>query len=158
MRSAIQLSALLLALGACLGLVTAQQRGIAMDRTVDGTVGLATSEVVIVDDYDLEAEITGSVINLAGTPRLSLSDEQRGLIFMGVINLPDVPELAMRAPEPGVTLEPSIELQALPAMVVRRVPQVEAYRFVKLEDRILLVSAETRQVEAMIPRYKLVFH
>jgi hypothetical protein len=158
MRSAIQVSALLLALGACLGLVTAQHRGFAMDGTVDGAVGLATSEAVIVDDYDLETEITGSVINLAAAPRLSLSDEQSGLIFMGVINLPDVPELAMRSPEPGAALEPAVELQELPAMVVRRIPQVEGYRFVKLEDRILLVSAETRQVEAMIPRYKLVFH
>jgi len=43
-------------------------------------------------------------------------------------------------------------------MVVRRIPQIDGYRFVKLDDRILLVSAHTRQVETMIPRYKLVFH
>jgi len=42
--------------------------------------------------------------------------------------------------------------------VVRRIPEVDGYGFVKLEDRILLVSTETRQVETMIPRYKLVFH
>jgi hypothetical protein len=29
---------------------------------------------------------------------------------------------------------------------------------VKLEDRILLVKPETRQVATAIPRYKLVFH
>ena len=158
MRSAIHLSALLIALGACLGLVTAQQHGAAVDETVGlGTTHDAT-HAAIVDDYDNETEITGSIINLASTPRLSLSDEQRGLIFLGVINLPDIPELALRAPEPGVPLPQAIELHEIPAMVVRRIPEVSGYKFVKLEDRILLVSTATRQVESMIPRYKLVFH
>lgn len=151
MRSAIQVSALLIALGACLGLVTAQHGGAGADETV----GLGTGFTTIVDDYD--NEITGS-IDLASSPRLALSDEQRGLIFLGVINLPDVPDLAMRAPEPGVALSQSVELHEIPAMVVRRIPQIDGYRFVKLDDRILLVSAHTRQVETMIPRYKLVFH
>ena len=64
----------------------------------------------------------------------------------------------MRAPEAGVPLAKTIELQDLPAMVVRRIPEVRGYKFVKLDDRILVVSAATRQIEAMIPRYKLVFH
>lgn len=153
MRSAIHLSALLIALGACLGLVTAQQHGAALD----GTVGIGTTEIAIVDDYDIETEVTGS-IGLAAAPRLSLSDEQLGLIFLGVINVPNVPELALRAPEPGVPLAPAIELHDIPPMVVRRIPELEGYKFVKLDDRILLVSAATRQVESMIPRYKLVFH
>ena len=41
-------------------------------------------------------------------------------------------------------------------MVARRIPQVAGYRFVKLDDRILLVSADSREVVAAIPRYKLV--
>lgn len=153
MRSAIRVSALLLALGGCLGLVTAQQHSVAMDETV----GLGTSHAAIVDDYDLETEITGSVA-LASAPRLALTDEQRGLIFIGVVNLPDIPELAMHAPDLGAALSQTVELHELPAMVVRRIPEIGDYRFVKLEDRILLVSADTRQVETMIPRYKLVFH
>lgn len=154
MRSAIHVSALLIALGACLGLVTAQQRAAVSDETV----GLGTTHATIVDDYDLETEeITGSIA-LAAVPRLSLSDEERGLIFLGVINLPDIPELAIRAPAPGVPLAQTVELQDIPAMVVRRIPEISGYKFVKLEDRILVVSAESRQVEAMIPRYKLVFH
>lgn len=151
MRSAIQVSALLIALGGGLGLVTAQHRG----AGGDATVGLGTTRAAIVDDYDVET--TGSV-DLAAAARLSLSDEQRGFVFLGVINLPDVPELALRAPAPGVPLSQTVELHEIPAMVVRRIPQMNGYRFVKLEDRILLVSADTRQVETMIPRYKLVFH
>jgi hypothetical protein len=159
MRSAIRVSALLILFGGCLGLVTAHQRA----ATVDETVGHGTSYAEIIDDYDREIEATGSTgttggINLAAVPRLSLSDEERGLVFLGVINLPNVPELAMRAPEAGVPLAKAIELQEIPAMVVRRIPELRGYKFVKLEDRILVVSAEARQVEAMIPRYKLVFH
>lgn len=152
MRSAIQISALLIALGGGLGLLTAQQRAAS-----DGTVGLGTTHAAIVDDYDLETEVTGR-ISLAAVPKLSLSDEERGLVFLGVINLPDVPELAMRTPAPGAPLPQAVELQDIPAMVVRRIPEISGYKFVKLEDRILVVSAATRQVEVMIPRYKLVFH
>jgi hypothetical protein len=152
MRSAIHISALIIALGAWLGLVAAQHHGAVVD---DETVGFGATQPAIVDDYDNKT--TGS-INLAAASRLSLSDEQRGFIFMGVINLPDVPELAMRAPELGAPLSETVELHEIPAMVVRRIPHIDGYRFVKLEDRILLVSADTRQVETMIPRYKLVFH
>ena len=153
MRSAIRVSALLLLLGGCLGLVTAQHRAAAIDETI----GLGTTYADIIDDYDREMDATGS-ISLAAVPRLSFSDEERGLIFLGVINLPNIPELAMRAPEPGAPLAKTIELQDIPAMVVRRIPEMHGYKFVKLDDRILVVSAETRQTEAMIPRYKLVFH
>jgi hypothetical protein len=153
MRSAIRVSALLILLGGCLGLVTAQHHA----ATVDETVGVGTPYAEIIDDYDREIDATGS-ITLASVPRLSLSDEERGLIFLGVISLPNIPELAMRAPEAGVPLAKAIDLQEIPAMVVRRIPELRDYRFVKLDDRILVVSAETRQVEATIPRYKLVFH
>ena len=153
MRSAIRVSALLILLGGCLGLVTAHHHA----ATVDETVGLGATYAEIIDDYDRETEATGSV-NLAAMPRLSLSDEERALIFLGVINLPNIPELAMRAPEPGMPVARTVELQEIPAMVVRRIPEVRGYKFIKLDDRILVVSADTRQVEAMIPRYKLVFH
>ena len=152
MRSAIQIGALLMVFGGCLGLVTAQQRAAS-----DETVGLGTPHAAIVDDYDLETEGTGSV-SLASAPKLLLSDDERGLVFLGVISLPHVPELAMRAPAPGAPLPQGVELHDIPAMVVRRIPEISGYKFVKLEDRILVVSADTRQVDVMIPRYKLVFH
>jgi hypothetical protein len=158
MQSAIHVSALVLALGACLGLVTAQHDAAAVDHTVG--VGFGTVSVVpveIVDDYDRETEATAT-INVAAAPQLELSDEQRALIFFGVINLPDIPELAVRAPATGVPLASTVELHNIPAMVAHRIPEMDGYKFVKLVDRILLVSTETRQVESSIPRYKLVFH
>ena len=151
MRSAIKVSAILLALGGGLGLVVGQYRG-----TADETVGLGTSQqAAIVDDFDTET--TGS-IGLAATSRLALSDEQRGFIFLGVINVPDVPDIFLHLPPFGGPLPETVQLHDIPAMVVRRIPELAGYKFAKLEDRILVVSAETRQVADMIPRYKLVFH
>ena len=160
MRSAISVCALLLALGACLGLVSGQYRGPALD----GTVGRSMPYAAIVDDFD--REMTGSVerslttgsIGHAGPAPLTLTDEQRGLIFLGVMNLPDIPDTFLHVPPPGLALPATVELYDIPAMVVRRIPQVTGYKFAKLDDRILVVSAQTRQVADMIPRYKLVFH
>jgi hypothetical protein len=152
MRSAIKVSAILLALGGGLGVVMGQYRAAAVDQTV----GLgAPQQAAIVDDFDIET--TGS-INLAGSSRLALTDEQRGLIFLGVINVPDVPDAFLHVPPTGSPLPETVQLHAIPAMVVRRIPELAGYKFAKLEDRILVVSAQTRQVADMIPRYKLVFH
>ena len=43
----------------------------------------------------------------------------------------------------------------LPAGVTRDVPLVQGHKFVKFDDRILLVSSSSRLVVAMIPRYRL---
>ena len=153
MRSAIQVSAILLALGGGLGVVMGQYRGAAVDQTVG--IGAHEQAAAIVDDFDIET--TGS-IGLAGTSRLALTDEQRGLIFLGVINVPDVPDIFLHLPPTGRPLPETVQLYDIPAMVVRRIPELAGYRFAKLEDRILVVSAETREVADMIPRYKLVFH
>ncbi|MCC6890244.1 MAG: hypothetical protein IT536_17080 [Hyphomicrobiales bacterium] len=149
MRSAIRVSMLLIALGGCLGLVTAQR-----SATVNESAALGSAAAIADDD---DGEVTGS-IHLASVPRLSLTDEQRGFVFLGVINLPDIPDAALAVTESGAPLDGRVELHEIPRMVVRRIPQVGGYRFVKLEDRILLVNADTRQVEATIPRYKLVLH
>ena len=150
MRSALRVSALLIAVGGCLGFAVSQYRGVpAIDE-----VELAYAPII--DDFDMET--TGAIINLAAAPRLSLTDEQRGLIFLGVINLRNVPDTAIQAPEPGVPLPHSVELHEIPAMVVSQIPEVASYKFVKLDDRILLVGTDSRQVEAAIPRYKLVFN
>jgi hypothetical protein len=148
MRSALHVSALLIAIGGCLGLVAAQHRGAAVNAA-------GTPYAAIVDDF--ETEITGS-IGLSSASRLSLTDEQRGFIFLGVMNLPEIPDVFVHVPARGGALPEAVALHDIPAMVVRRIPQMAGYKFAKLEDRILVVSAETRQVADMIPRYKLVFH
>jgi hypothetical protein len=104
-----------------------------------------------------DEESTGSIgtVGIGNREILPLSDEQRNWIFLGVINLPDVPEAAVPAPEIRAELPESIELQPLPEIVTRRIPLVGNYKFVKLDDRILLVDPDNREVVAQIPRYKL---
>ena len=104
----------------------------------------------------VDDETTGSIDRAAIAHALSLSDEQRGFVFMGVMNLPDVPEADVEAPDSAISLPSSVELQDLPAMVTNNIPLLEAYKFVKLDDRILLVNPQSRAVVSQIPRYRLV--
>jgi len=98
-------------------------------------------------------ETTGSIERSAATRALPLSDDQRGLVFLGVINLPDVPEIELS--RPIAALPAAVALQDLPAMVTSRVPLLRDYKFVKLDDRILLVRPDDRAVMLQIPRYRL---
>jgi hypothetical protein len=104
---------------------------------------------------DIDNDITGTVGRAAAEHAPALTDEQRGRIFFGVINLPDVPDESLPVAEASTEVPGSVELQDLPAMVVREVPSVRNLKFVKLEDYILVVSPATRSVVAQIPRFKL---
>src|SRR5258708_30783406 len=86
------------------------------------------------------AEITGSIGAAAPAPGLFLTDEQRGHIFDGIMKLDDAPVADVAAPDLVTALPRSVALQELPAGVTREIPLVQGYKFVKLEDRILLVS------------------
>jgi len=106
---------------------------------------------------------TGSIstVGRAGSHRigqagLALSDEQRGHIFDMVMRIPDAPVAhAPAPPEVADALPGEVPLQDLPAGVTRDIPQVQGHKFVKFDDRILVVEPESRLVVAMIPRYKL---
>jgi hypothetical protein len=160
MQSWFGRGALLLAVIGGVALVALEQP--AGDRTVG--VGSATHwpaaahhvRPVFTDDVFTAEEATGSIPHFGVTPVLPLSDEQRGLVFVGVMNLPDVPEVELDPPDPTLPLAASVELQDLPVMVTRKVPQLDAHKFVKLGDRILVVDPHSRAVVAQIPRYRLV--
>jgi hypothetical protein len=107
-------------------------------------------------DDDFGDESTGSIDRFAITQVLPLSDEQRGLVFLGVMNLPDIPEVDLEVRDLTVPLPADIELQDLPMMVTRKVPLLDAHKFVKLGDRILVVKPDTRAVVSQIPRYRVV--
>ena len=85
-----------------------------------------------------------------------LSDEERGRIFDGVMRISDapVPEMAA-APEVADPLPEEMAMQDLPNDIIREIPSVRGHKFVKFDDRILVVSSASRLVVAMIPRYKL---
>ncbi len=137
-----------------LALVAGTTLAAAESATTDHTaIGDQTVGAAVPDD-----DMTGSLgtVGIGHREILPLSDEQRGWIFMGVINLPEVPDAAISPQEAAAELPDSVELRELPPIVTRRIPLVGGYKFVKLEDRILLVDPANREVVAQIPRYKLV--
>jgi hypothetical protein len=83
------------------------------------------------------------------------SDEQRGRIFDGVMRISDAPLTEVAAPEVADSLPEEVPMQELPNDIIHEIPLVRGHKFVKFDDRILVVSSASRLVVAMIPRYKL---
>jgi hypothetical protein len=103
-------------------------------------------------------ETTGSVSSARtqrATAELALSDEQRGRIYEGVMRIPDAPIAHVPPPALSDALPGGVPMQDLPAAVTREIPLVQGHKFVKFDDRILVVDPANRLVVAMIPRYKL---
>jgi hypothetical protein len=118
-------------------------------------LALQTGDMSAAADQDA-GDITGSIGGFASARSLPLTDEQRGHIFDGIMKIHDAP--VADAPEPGAAtaVPSSVALQELPASVTRDIPMVQGYKFVKLDDRILLVSPADRLVVAEMPRYRAV--
>jgi hypothetical protein len=136
------------------------------------SVGLAAASTLAVlglgdrEEASLREETTGSITGgvvagdlgrplRAGRATLPLSDEQRGHIFDVVMRLPGTPVAHVPAPELADALSREVPLQDLPAGVTREIPLVQGHKFVKFDDRILVVHPASRLIVAMIPRYKL---
>ncbi|HEY6254515.1 MAG TPA: DUF1236 domain-containing protein [Xanthobacteraceae bacterium] len=117
-----------------------------------GSIGMRSGELWGAADIGDDGDVTGS-IGIAA--RLPLSDEQRGHIFDGIMKVHDAPVADVAVPEPATALPRSVTLQELPASVTQDVPLVQGYKFVKLDDRILLVSPVDRTVVAEMPRYRI---
>jgi hypothetical protein len=150
MRSAFRHGAIMLALVGVVGLAAANH--IAAEELSEPALG-----PTLPDD-----ETTGSIDRSAITQSLPLSDEQRGIIFLGVINLPDLPDADLTAhiaipmeTFESAALPDAIDLHDMPAMVVRKIPLLLDHKFVKLDDRILVVRPADRMVVAEIPRYRI---
>ena len=82
------------------------------------------------------------------------SDEERGRIFDGVMRISDAPVTEMAAPEVADPLPEEVPMQELPTDIIHEIPLVRGHKFVKFDDRILIISATSRLIVAMIPRYK----
>jgi hypothetical protein len=83
------------------------------------------------------------------------SDEERGRIFHGVMRISDAPVTEVTAPEVADSLPEEVPMQDLPNDIIREIPLIGGHKFVKFDDRILVVSSASRLVVAMIPRYRL---
>jgi hypothetical protein len=114
-----------------------------------------------VGDQDASAmdETTGSARSPAtnrAAAELALNDEQRGRIYESVMRIPDAPVAHAMAPAVADALPSGVPMQDLPAGLTREIPLVHGHKFVKFDDRIVVVNPASRLVVAMIPRYKLV--
>jgi hypothetical protein len=65
------------------------------------------------------------------------------------------PTAAVPPPDVAEALPGGVLLQDLPAGVTLEVPLLGGHKFVKFDDRIVLVDPASRLVVAMIPRYRL---
>ena len=111
-----------------------------------------------VGDRDASAmdETTGSTSGANRAPaQLALSDEQRGRIYESVMRIADAPVAHAPAPAVADALPAGVSMQDLPAGLTREIPLVHGHKFVKFDDRIVVVNPASRLVVAMIPRYKL---
>jgi len=137
----------------------ALRRGVIV-ATLIACVGIAAAQKGPrgVSDTDASAmdETTGSVSSPAAKrAELALSDEQRGRIYDSVMRIPDAPVVQAPAPALADALPSEVPMQDLPASVTREIPLVQGHKFVKFDDRIVVVNPASRLVVAMIPRYKL---
>jgi Protein of unknown function (DUF1236) len=142
------------------GVQPALRRGVIV-ATLFACVGIAAAQKGPRGGGDTNAsamdETTGSVspgAKRAGA-ELALSDEQRGRIYEGVMRIPDTPVAAAPAPALADALPSGVAMQDLPASLTREIPLVRGHKFVKFDDRIVVVDPASRLVVAMIPRYKL---
>jgi len=128
----------MIALGACVALAAAQ----------NGHRGVGDRDASAMD------ETTGSTTNRAPA-QLALSDEQRGRIYESVMRIADAPVAHAPALAVADALPAGVSMQDLPAGLTREIPLVHGHKFVKFDDRIVVVNPASRLVVAMIPRYKL---
>ena len=128
---------------ACVGLVVAAHVG--RDRRGGESAGASAME-----------ETTGSIGgSQRATAELALSDEERGRLYEGVMRIADASVANVPAPAVADALPSEVPLQDLPAGMAQEVPQVRGHKFMKFDDRIVVVDPKSRVVVAMIPRYKL---
>jgi hypothetical protein len=118
---------------------------------VAGELGALSSDRMEAADETTGRNVSGGAQSTA--PALSLEEKSR--IFAHVMRIPDVPVADVEPPAPSVALPRSVALQDLPTAATQEVPQVKGYKFVKLNDWILLVNPASRTVVAEMPRYKL---
>src|SRR5215472_15637664 len=140
LQPALRRGVVVVTLVACVGIAAAQK----------GYRGAGGTDASAMD------ETTGSVSSPAAKrAELALSDEQRGRIYDGVMRIADAPVAQAPAPAVADALPGEVPMQDLPASVTREIPLVQGHKFVKFDDRIVVVNPASRRVVAMIPRYKL---
>ena len=66
---------------------------------------------------------------------------ERGRIFDGIMRISDAPITEMVAPEVADPFPEEVPMQELPTDIIREIPLIRGHKFVKFDDRILVVSS-----------------
>jgi hypothetical protein len=82
---------------------------------------------------------------------LPLNDEQKQQIYDRVMNSEQIPVTQTTA-QPATILPGAIELSELSPAIDEQIPAVRGYKYVKLQDRVLVVSPSNRVVVGEIRR------
>jgi hypothetical protein len=119
-------------------------------------IGLVVVTVLVVAAAAAHSGLSSNMtVDSAKSALPEFSDEERGRIFDGIMRISDAPITEMVAPEVADPLPEEVPMQELPTDIIHEIPMVRGHKFVKFDDRILVVSSTSRLVVAMIPRYKL---
>ena len=119
-------------------------------------MGLIVVTVLVVAAAAAHSGLSSNMtVDSAKSALPEFSDEERGRIFDGVMRISDAPVTEMVAPEVADSLPEEVPMQELPTDIIHEIPLVRGHKFVKFDDRILVVRSTSRLVVAMIPRYKL---
>ena len=118
-------------------------------------MGLIVVTVLVVAAAAHSGLSSNMTVDSAKSALPEFSDEERGRIFDGIMRISDAPVTEMVAPEVADPLPEEVPMQELPTDIIHEIPLVRGHKFVKFDDRILVVSSTSRLVVAMIPRYKL---
>jgi hypothetical protein len=119
-------------------------------------MGLVVVTVLVVAAAAVHSGLSGgTTVDSTKSAAPEFNDEERDRIFDGVMRISDAPVTEMAAPKVADPLPEDVPMQDLPPDLVAEIPLVRGHKFVKFDDRILVVSSASRLVIAMIPRYKL---
>jgi len=122
-------------------------RGPTGDATHSGPIGASEQTMPAKADEDVAAR---DRVPIMARP-LPLTDDQKRQIYDSVMNNTDVP-VTQTVAKPATILPGSVELSALPSDLEDQIPAVRGYKYVKLQDKVLLVSPANRVVVGEIER------
>ena len=105
-------------------------------------IGLIVVTVLVVAAAAAHSGLSSNMtVDSAKSALPEFSDEERGRIFDGIMRISDVPITEMAAPEVADSLPAEVPTQDLPDDIIREIPLIRGHKFVKFDDRILVVSS-----------------
>ena len=117
------------------------------DQSTQGPIGAGPETMPAKFDENVAAR---DRIAIMARP-VPLSDDQRRRLYDAIMNNASVPVTPTDA-DPATILPSSVELSELPSGMAEDMPAIRGYKFVKLQDKVLLVEPANRVVVGEVSR------